>query len=257
VAFVLLAGAGFTVAAYRTWPPADRLGLFLLALVLSQTAISLHNDYCDRELDAATKPWRAIPSGLLSPRAVLVGACGLFLAGFLIAVLLGLAVAGLVALGTGAGFAYNGWLKRSGWSWLPFWLAFPTLPIESFAIAGRYELSLGLLYLIGAPLAFAVHLADTLPDLEADRAHGVRGFAHRLGPRRARLACWGSLLAAQVLAFMFWPSGHRPEPLFVLSVVLLASCVVIGRGQSTRRSHALLAMASATALAAGWLIALP
>src|SRR3712207_7267589 len=32
--------------------------------------------------------------------------------------------------------------------------------------------------------------SDTLPDIQADARYGIRGFAHRLGERRARWVCW-------------------------------------------------------------------
>src|SRR5437870_13695417 len=52
VGFVVILSVAFLSLAYRGWPPPDRLGFLLGAVVLTQMAISLHNDYCDRDLDA-------------------------------------------------------------------------------------------------------------------------------------------------------------------------------------------------------------
>jgi len=74
IAVVLVAATGFCAVAARGRPPVRRLGPLLVAISLTQLAISIHNDYCDRGLDAVTKPWRMIPRGALSPRAALAAA---------------------------------------------------------------------------------------------------------------------------------------------------------------------------------------
>jgi geranylgeranylglycerol-phosphate geranylgeranyltransferase len=255
ILFVLLASAGFLAAAYRGWPPLDRLAIFLTAILLTQLAISLHNDYCDRDLDAETKPWRILPSGLVAPRALLLGAWALFAMGMVAAAQLNLTVAALVVLGTTAGFVYNAWLKRTAWSWVPFGIALPTLPMWAFAAAEHLAPSLLLAYGIGMPLALAVHLADTLPDVEADRSFGLRGLAHLLGQRRAALTCWLALAVAQGLALLWWPTGAGPSPLFGVSLALLLAAVVFAARSRLRRWHAAAIMGSATALGVSWIVA--
>src|SRR5205823_4654957 len=49
-----------------------------------------------------------------------------------------------------------------------------------------------------------IHLADTIPDLQADAAAGVRGLAHRLGMRRALLVCWGVFGAGMLVTLALW-----------------------------------------------------
>lgn len=252
---VLATAAIVTTLAAHGRPPLGRLVLFLLAILLTQVAISLHNDYCDRELDALAKPWRALPSGLLSARAALAAALALAAAGLLVAAVLGPAVFLLGALGTGAGFAYNGWLKRRRLTWLPFYVAIPALPICAFVVAGTLPPRLWLVYVIGAPLVVGIHLADTLDDIESDRAHDVRGFAQALGPRGARAACWLSVLAALGLAALLWPPGRPPGAVYAAAFAFLALAVAADRFQR-RRLHWLGVMLSAIALAASWLGAL-
>lgn len=248
VAFVLVAGSGFLAAAYRGWPPIERLAPFLLALLLTQLAISLHNDYCDRELDAATKPWRALPRGVISPEALLTGAGALCIGGLLVAALLGPSVTGLVALGTAAGFAYNAWLKGTLWSWLPFWVALPSLPLCAFLAAERFEPALALGYLIGAPLVVAVHLADALPDVESDGAFGVRGLAHRLGPQRTWLTC--QVLLGLALALVA-ATGQGDRPMGPLVLALLG-LLILGSCPWTQRWRSVGVFTAATALGVGW-----
>jgi 4-hydroxybenzoate polyprenyltransferase len=255
IAMVLLATGGFTVAAEGGWPPLGRLALLLTSILLQQLAISIHNDYCDRELDAQAKPWRAVPRGLLSPGRAIAWTAALIALSLVLAVPLGLKVVGLILIGASAGFAYNAWLKRTVWTWLPFWMALPTLPLAAFATAGQWTPRLWLVYLIGAPLVLGVYIADTLSDIESDSALGVRGLAHRLGPRRARFAGWAAIVLAQVLALALWPAGQQPGLLFFVSIGALIVAIVLDR-RAVRGGHWLAIMASAIILSLSWLMAL-
>jgi 4-hydroxybenzoate polyprenyltransferase len=255
IAMVLLASAGFMLVAAGGWPPFGRLGLLLTSTLLGQLAISIHNDYCDRELDARAKPWRALPRGLLTPGEAFAWTAILTLLCLLLALPLGLTVAGLIAIGASSGFVYNAWLKRTSWTWLPFWVALPTLPLTAFAVVGEWDSRLWLVYLIGAPLVLAVYIADTLSDIESDSAHGVQGFAHRLGPRGARLVCWAAVALAQVLALALWPIDQLPGPLFFLSTGALIAAIGLDR-RAIRGGHWLAIMASAILLSLSWLLAL-
>src|SRR5579859_4790015 len=134
VVAVVLAATGFTAVAAQGWPPTARLGLFLLSLLLTQFAISVHNDYCDRALDAESKPWRVLPRGLLRPETARLSWIMLALLGLLVAAPLGLVVVLLVGFGTSAGLAYNAWFKRTLWTWVPYCLGVPTLPLCAFIV---------------------------------------------------------------------------------------------------------------------------
>lgn len=250
VVLVLVAAAGFTTFAAGGESPSG-LAAFLLSILLTQFAIALHNHYCDRYLDSVAHPRRALPRGLLPPRLVVAAAWGLFVLGLGVALAVGPWVSGLLALGTGAAFVYNAWLKRTVWSWLPYWVALPTLVVCSFAVARRGDANLWTAYVIGLPLVLAIHLVDELSDVDADRAAGVRGLAHRLGARRSRYAAWAALAAAQGLALWLWPAGRTPGPLFYLSLGLLLAAYALGTG-GVRRGHWLAAMGSALALALAW-----
>ena len=182
--------------------PVDRLLLVGVMLACQQIAISFHNDWCDRDLDAAGKPWRAIPSGAVRSGLVRALAWLLVAASLALALPLGWLEVVLDALGIACGFAYNAWLKRTTLSWLPFAIAFPLVPLFGPAALDGVERALRLappLFAAGAPLAVAIHLADTLPDLRQDRAHGVRGLAHRLGARGSRAACAALFLGSALI----------------------------------------------------------
>ena len=96
-----------------------------------QVAISLHNDWSDRDLDGATKPWRALPSGVVPAGAVRAGAWALAVLSLAFGRAWGGRLVLLDAIGAGAGFLYNARLKRTSWSWLPFAVAFPSCPCSA------------------------------------------------------------------------------------------------------------------------------
>ena len=196
-------------------PPVDRFALVAAMLLCQQVAISLHNDWCDRALDAAAKPWRAIPSG--AAPAGRVRAAAWLLAAFS----LGFAAAInrretlLDVVGIGAGFAYNARLKRTAWSWLPFAIAFPLLPVFGGVALPMLHAPpswLFVSYAIGVPAAVAIHLADTIRDLDADAAFGVQGLAHRLGVRRARALRTALALLAALVAGYWLLGGPLAAP---------------------------------------------
>jgi 4-hydroxybenzoate polyprenyltransferase len=256
ILMVLLATTAFATIAADGQPPAGRLAPYLLAVLATQMAIGVHNDYCDRRLDALAKPWRALPAGLVSPAFALELVLVLTGVGLALALPLGSRLVALGAIGTGAGFSYNARLKGTAFAWLPVWVALPALAIASFELVHQYRSQLLLSYVIGLPLVVSVYLADTMIDVESDRRLGVRGLVASLGETGARLLCWASLAAGYLLALALWPSGGSPGLLSALSVALLIAAIVSDRA-GVRRVHWLAIMLAVIALAADWLGALP
>ena len=246
---VIGAGLTFVWVASRGVPPAST-ALFLTSLLLTQIAIAFHNNWCDRDLDAATKPWRLIPRGALGARTAQRIAWALFAVGLAVSVPLGPLAVLAIAIGTGCGFIYDAGLKRTVWSFVPFCIALPTLPVAAFIVAGRADALLAVAYVVGAPLVVAIHLADALPDIARDRAFGLVNLAVRLGSRRAYALCWTGVVVAAGLALVFWPSGGRPGPLFVGSLVLLGVAIAVSRWP---RVHRVIVPVAAVVLAADWL----
>lgn len=254
IAAVLASAALFTTGA-----PGERRAAFLIALLLTQLAISLHNAWCDRDLDARTKPWRPIPRGALRPAVALRASQVLVVLGLVAASPLGVVPILLVALGTACGFAYSAGLKRSAWSWLPFSLALPTLLVCASLVGGFFSPWLALAYVVAPPVAVAVNLADQLDDVGRDPAD-VRGLAQRLGRRRALVGTWVAVAASIVVELLARPDlcpgmslARRPGPLTVVALAFLGAAVVT-RGRP-HRVHLALVFVSCIALALDWLSA--
>ncbi len=106
----------------------------------------------------------------------------------------------ILLAGTGIGVAYSLWFKRSRFAWIPYLIALPLLPVWVAVTLGRFEPALLLLFPLGALAVLGVQLAQSIPDVEADRAAGIDSLTTRLGERRALALCWTSVLGSLLLA---------------------------------------------------------
>lgn len=176
--------------------------LLAVGMLGLQFCIGVVNDLADEQLDARTKPWKPIPSGLVSRRtaslvAVATGGGGLAASAIAGPVPLLLAVVML-----GAGLAYDLFLKPTAWAWLCFAVAFPLLPVYAwFGAVGMLPPRAELLLPLAALAAPALQLANGLVDLESDRRGGISTLAARLGRQRAVLVMATILTVLHALAW--------------------------------------------------------
>lgn len=217
----------FAVIAWGGLPPASLLAPMLLGMLGGQLAIGATNELADLPLDLAGKPEKPIPRGDVSVR----GARGMVIAGLAMMVgfglPLGLPAFGLLALGTGLGITYDLWLKRTVWSWLPYLLALPLLPIWVFVALGRPEPRLLLLYPLGALATAGVHFAQALPDVAIDRDAGLETPTSRLGTRTTFVLAWLAALSAPVLALAAGRNLGLGDPLFSIIVAGIVTLLLM------------------------------
>ena len=257
---VVAAGA-FIFLAARGIPPLDRLIHLLLIELAMQFSISAFNDYFDRPFDLgrADKP---VATGVISPSVALAIGSLLGLACLIIAIPLGGWVTLLTVIGLGGGLAYDAGLKRTVFSWLPFSVAFPTLPLWAWAgVEGSFPARLAWVVPVGGVMVLGIHLADTLPDLAADMEAGVRGLAHRLGVRSALVLCWGAFAASTLLTLLLtivipYRSEWYLPGLLVGSVLMSAGVIAYLTDRSRIKLMALLLEVGAMVLAVGWVAAI-
>jgi 4-hydroxybenzoate polyprenyltransferase len=213
IIFVLLATAAFAFIATDGNPPAASLASLLVAMFGGQLAVGATNEIVDIELDRVSKPHKPIPSGLVSRRgAFTVVATGLALMVFgslRFSLLAGL----LCGLGTGIGIAYSLWFKRTVWSWLPYVLAIPLLPVWVWVALAEPPAALMLLYPIAVPALIAVHIAQSIPDLEGDSSAGICNLTVYLGPERAHRACW-TLMGVSISIAMLSSLSMTSNPMW-------------------------------------------
>lgn len=243
------------------WSLASRLGLTMLAV---QCAIGIVNDIVDRHLDAATKPWKPIPLGLVPlPAARALGAVAIG-AALMVGATLGPSAWMLSTAGMAVGLVYDLRLKRSAWSWLSYAVALPLLPLWVWTAVGRFTPALLWVIPIGLVLGGSLQLVNALPDLEGDSAHGVQGAAQRLGRRGTLVAAWGGYAGAIVLASgLGLVLGHNRTLLLAGSGIALLLLVVAAGAWLRRPGMGALELGwtilapGAGVLAVTWLAALP
>jgi 4-hydroxybenzoate polyprenyltransferase len=165
----------------------------------------------------------------------------------------------LAAVGL-AGLAYDVWLKRTRWSWVPYVAFFPLIPLYACSVPGRLAPALVLVLPFGALLGVGVHLANAVQDLEGDMEHRAGGLAAGLGRTGSLVMSWSLLGSAEVvgLATGVW-LGFRTTPLIAgvgFSSALLAGAILIGivrTEPSALRAHFVMIAFAATVLGVGWL----
>ena len=173
---------------------AARIGL---AMTFLQLGIGTVNDLVDAPHDAGRKPGKPIPAGLVSAGAARVAAVGLFVLGVGLAAVASPALAGGARVGVAIGLAYHLRLKGTAWSWLPFAVGIPILPVFGWlGAAGSLHPLFAVLVPTAVAAGAALAIANSTVDIERDRASGRTSVAARLGHRRA---AW---IAAGLYAFV-------------------------------------------------------
>jgi 4-hydroxybenzoate polyprenyltransferase len=166
-------------------PTAIRLGLAMTALQLGIGAV---NDLVDAPRDAGHKPGKPIPAGLVSRRVAGLGALGAFGLGLLLAVPGGPLVAVLAVVVIAIGLAYDLRLKGTAWSWLPFAVGIPILPVFGWVGAtGGLVPMFAVLVPAAVAGGAALAIANSLVDVDRDRAAGVTSVALALGEGTAQV----------------------------------------------------------------------
>lgn len=219
---VTVLATAFAVSADLTW---GRVVLVAAAVLAGQLSIGWSNDLVDARRDRTVgRRDKPLATGELSPATVRL-ACALAVAATVVLSLACGLVAGLVHLGcVAAGWAYNLGVKGTALSWLPYAVAFGGLPVFVVLSAPGAGPPPWWIPLAAALLGVGAHLVNVLPDLVDDEATGVRGLAHRLGPRRATLLAVASLAAATGALV----AGASTVPGVVLGLALAAVAVLAG-----------------------------
>lgn len=235
-----------------------RLGGSMVAL---QASIGALNDVLDAPADRDRKPGKPIPAGQVTAtvgRAVVVLGAGL---GFLLATPSGPWLVALAGLGLAIGYGYDLVAKGTSWSWVPFALGTPLLPVFAwYGATGSLAAPFAILLPTAAAAGAGLAIANARADLERDDAAGLVSVAARLGPERAWAVQAALLLAVDAVALLsLWLSGVAAPA--AVSAIGASFVLVVGiawardRGASAaRRERAWEIQAVGVALlAAAWL----
>lgn len=214
--------------------PPHRLAVLGLAVLAGQLAIGWVNDVADADRDHRAgrrdKPL-ARPGSRLGIGTVRTAAGVALVSTVVASFVLGLVPGTLHLLGVGAGLAYDLWLKGTIASALPYALAFGLLPVIAVAARGDGAVAAWWGVVAGACFGVGVHLANVVPDLEADAATGVRGLPQRLGRTGALVAAVVVLVAGCVVVIV----GSGVDGTSVVAAVLIPALLVAAVVDSARR----------------------
>lgn len=218
--------------------------LVVLGVLAGQLTIGWGNDLLDAQRDRAVRRQdKPLATGEVAPAVVRRALLAAGAACVVLSLLAGWRSGAVHLLaGVAAGHAYNLGLKATVWSWLPYAVAFGTLPAV-VTLAGRTPaLPPAWMAATAALLGLAAHLLNVLPDLAADRATGVRGLPHRLGATASRVVATVLLVAGSAVAVL-GPAG-APAPwtwVALAATVVLGAVALVGRGKAP--FHAAIAVA--------------
>ena len=182
--------------------------LLAIAVFAGQLTVGWSNDLQDAASDADVGRFsKPLAAGELSSRLV-----GRWLAGAVAAtVLLSMATGwrpGLAYLfAVACGWLYNLWLKESWLSWLPYSVAFATLPAVATLALPQPRWPAGWAIAAAMLVGAAANFTNTLPELAAQHPARFRGLPDRIGSRP-------SLVLAGVLVVLATGcvAGGPPDP---------------------------------------------
>jgi 4-hydroxybenzoate polyprenyltransferase len=264
VALFIVAVALFALKA--SWPhiALTTVALLIAAHAAMQCSISMLNDYCDLDLDAASKPGKPIVRGLVTPCEALV--VGSSMAVLMVILLLPLPPTALIVslCYLALGQAYNLGLKSTPWSGVILALMIALIPLYVFAGFGRVS-PLSFWFVVGGfLLGLALNVANSLPDLEGDEAGGARTLTVALGLRRSFLVAPLTISALIILTATLTLFRFAPAPLAIMlplwSVALLglgATLLFFGprKPRETRTAYFYLVTLTSLELVVGWFVA--
>jgi len=214
-----------------------RLVFLGFAFLANQASVGLSNDWIDADRDRAVgRTDKPVANGRVSATSVRNAAFVTATLAVALTVPLGWEATVIHAAFIISAWSYNAGLKGTVLSVAPYVVSFGLLPLVVTFSRAEPALASPWAMLAGALLGVSAHFANVLPDLEDDRATGVRGLAHRAGPRTSGLVIAGALAGASASIVL----GLGNPQLYgwiglALSLVLAVACAafVLG-GRSTR-----------------------
>lgn len=229
------------------------------AMTLLQLGIGTVNDVVDAPRDRDHKGGKPIPAGLVDRRHAVLLAVACFASGLVLSMAVDPRVGMLATFVTAIGLSYDLWLKGTIWSWAPFAVGIPILPLFGW-LGARASLPPAFALLVPVAMAAGAGLAiaNALVDIERDRAAGASSLAARLGRPRADIAVAGIFAVVGAVAVGSAAiSAGGPIPLALLTVPaiipVLAARWAVG-GDPGARERAWRAEAVALGgLAAAWI----
>ena len=179
--------------------------LVFLASAAGQATVGWTNDVFDAQADrAAGRTTKPTVRGSLRPEQlrvpILVSATLTIPLSLLAAGWLG-GAAHIVAVASA--LAYNFWLSRTVWSWLPYAVSFALMTVFVAQAASPVLWPTWSVICLSVLVGVIAHLFNAMPDIDSDRDMGLGGLAVTLGKHRSiSLAVVLMVFAAASLALV-------------------------------------------------------
>jgi len=183
LAMVLLMTIATAVCGGAWWSVA----LVFVASAAGQATVGWTNDVHDAEVDrAAGRATKPTVRGSLRPEQlrvpILVSATLTIPLSFVAAGWVG-GVAHIVAVASA--LAYNFWLSRTVWSWLPYAVSFALMTVFVAQAASPVLWPTWPVICLSVLVGVIAHIYNAVPDIDSDRDMGLGGLAVALGKRQS------------------------------------------------------------------------
>jgi geranylgeranylglycerol-phosphate geranylgeranyltransferase len=258
-----LAGTLFYVVAVNAAQLVSVAAVFL-SIFLVHASIGSMNDLCDIGLDRETKPDKPIIRGDIRPGMVLFVSSVSAVAGALLSLSFGWSTLAVALVVLGSGMAYNLWAKGTVYSWIPYGVAIPALPVWGFLAANKFTPIVLVSFPLGALMSLALNLANTIPDLKGDTQYGLQGLTHRLGLERSLVVVWSSFTVTIILLALT-PAVLGNNPTYLIPGIMLGGALMlvmisdrlVNRSDASLRRGWYLSAVIAAILGGAWVASLP
>lgn len=204
-----------------------RLVLLVLAVFAGQVSIGISNDAIDAPRDRAVgRSDKPIARGDVSERVAWAAAIGALAAALVLSAPLGFGMLAAHAIFLASAWSYNAGMKSTPLSIVPFVVSFGIFPSLATLAAPDSDVAAPWAWIAGAALGAAVHLTNVLPDLDDDRATGVRGLPHRIGARASAVVAAAGIVVGAV-AVLLGPAAGDLAAVAPLGWVFFAAVVTV------------------------------
>ena len=123
---------------------------------------------------------------------------------------LGFIGGGLSVFAIGWAVAYNFYFKFTIFSWLPFAVAFGSLP--SCMALSKGQMPTLWMWLGGALVGTAAHFLNVIKDMEQDKASGIKGLPQRFGSKASLVSAFVLIATAVALLLLTFESLPSATP---------------------------------------------
>ncbi|WP_148678849.1 geranylgeranylglycerol-phosphate geranylgeranyltransferase [Aeropyrum pernix] len=211
---------------FQGFTPIDLMAVVVAGYCLSSVAM-ITNDIIDLEIDRINAPHRPLPAGKVSTVEATILSIFLAALGFLAAISVDLITTAFYLGGLALSLLYNTLLKRTG---LPGNIVVAALVSAPFMYASLEAGGLGGPMSVFSTMVFLAVLgrevAKGVPDVEGDKAAGVRTVAVVFGKKTAAAVASALYLASAALGYIPLIYGYV-DPLIYTPFILLLTLLVL------------------------------